>query len=260
MFSNEILEKLGAELAAHGVTEDKLKELLALSDKSWLQRSASEWLARVNGKSLKWVIPMTKSHHDAKAIMGTNFLGIDEVEQAFGVKYSSGDRAKLAQIPFDEATLKACVRTHVLVAGFPMSINDVRQKVSGNAARLFYSALGKAWFEREQLVQIAVGVRWFLLRKEPVQNSTSKTYGEQEGLIPQGEEIPFARDIVFAIMALFLTTRERLFENVYVRCRDVHTDGHRVYVGYFDRDGLCFNDVWDDYRHGYLGACSVRNS
>ena len=260
MFTNKTLKNLGVELAAFGVTEDKLKELMALDDKSWLQQSVSEWLARVNNKPLKWVVPVTKSYHDAKAIMGTNFLGIEEVEQAFGVKYSSGDRAKIARVTFDEAMLKACAKTHILVAGFPMSVNDVRQKVSGNAARLFYSALGDAWFEREQFAQIAVGVRWFLLRKEQVQNSTSKTYGEQEGLIPQGEEIPFARDVVFTTVLMFLATGERLFENVYVRCREVSSHGSRVYIGLFDRGGLSFGLFWDGYRHGLLGVCSFRNS
>jgi hypothetical protein len=259
MFSNETIEKFGAEILACGVTEENLKTLLALSDKSWLQKSATEWLARVN-KPLKWTPVVTKSYHDAKVIMGRNFLGIEEVEQAFGVKYSSGDRAKLAQVPFDEVTLKTCAKTYVLVAGFPMSINDIRQKVRGNAARLFYSALGDAWFEREQFAQIAVGVRWFLLRKEPVQNSTSKTYGEQEGLIPQNEEIPFARDVVFATVALFVITGERLFENVYVRCRDVSSGGRRVLVGDFDRGGLRINGYWDVSRYVYLGACSFRNS
>lgn len=260
MLTNKTLENLGVELAALGVTDDKLKELMVLSDKSWLQKSVAEWLALPNGSALKWVVPVTKSYHDAKIIMGTNFLGIDEVEKAFGVKYSAGDRAKLMQIPFDEATLKACANTHVLVAGFPASIDDIRSMVKGNAAKLFCSMAGKGWCNGEKFANIAVGVRWFLLRKEVVQNSTSKTYGEQEKLIPQGEEIPFARDVVFVVMAMFITHGERLFEKVYVRCRDVSSNGYRVYVGYFGRGGLSSHYCWDGSRIDGLGVGSFRNS
>lgn len=77
-------------------------------------------------------------------------------------------------------------------------------------------------------------------------------------MIPQGEENPWARDVVFATTALHLTTGEWLFERVYVRCKDVDSSGYRVYVGGFDQGGLCINDFWDDYRGGDIGVCSVR--
>jgi hypothetical protein len=259
MYTDKTIDRFVAELETLGVTEDKLKELMALSDKSWLQKPVADWLALPKAGVLKWVTPVTKSYQDAKGIMGPNFLGIEEVEQAFGVKYSEGDRTKLAQIPFDEKILRTCKDTHLLISGFPMSINDVRKKVSGKATQLFHRALGDAWFECEQFAQITVGVRWFLLRKESVKNSTSKTYNEQKRLIPLGEEIPFARDVVFATIALFLTTGEHLFEKVFVSCRDLHSRGERVRVGDFSRDGIHISSYWDERCYDYVSVCSVRN-
>lgn len=262
MFTEKATKILCEKLGKYGISDEVVQRLEALNDDSWAQDAANSLLARVNDKPLKWVVPVTKSYHDAKVIMGRNFLGIDEVEQAFGVTYSAGDRAKLAQIPFPEEVLRACADTHVLVAGFPMSINDVRKSrnVKGSAAKLFYSSLGDAWYERESFANTSVEVRWFLLRKKPVDNSTSKTYEQQLRLIPQGEENPWARDVVFATIVLFLTTGERLYESVYVRCKDVDPNGCRVCVGDFDRVGLYIFSDWDGYRDGDLGVCSVRNS
>lgn len=63
--------------------------------------------------------------------------------------------------------------------------------------------------------------------------------------------------MVYAIIGHYLATGERLFENICVRCSNLNSDGHRVYVGYFDRDGLNVY-YWDDLRFDYFGLASSR--
>ncbi len=262
MFTNKMMKAFKAELAANGITDNKLEALMALADRSWIEKSAAEWLTHVNGEATNAPMQTTESHEKAQAIMGRNFLGLEEVEKAFGVKYSTGDRAKLATIQFSDETLCASKDTHVLVAGFRMSINDIRKNrnVKGNAAKLFFSAVGEGWYNDEPFANASVECRWFLLRKKPIDNSTSKTYEEQLQLIPRGEENPWARDVVFATIALFLTTGERMFEKIYVRCKDVSSRGGRFGVGFFVRDGLDVYFGWDGCRDGGIGVGSVRNS
>ncbi len=209
------------------------------------------------------VDPMVESHENAKAIMGGNFLGLEEVQQAFGVKYTPAQRAKLATIPFSEETLCACKDSHVLVAGFPMSINDVRKNrnVVGNAAKLFYMGTGECWLTNFNFANKSVECRWYLLRKKYV-DAVAMSYGCQIGMIPKDEENPEACDVVFATIALFLKTGERLFRHVYARCNDrVPTKHHvdQVYLGLFDLDGLRIYRYWDDYSEDTrLGICSIR--
>ncbi|MDQ5931523.1 MAG: hypothetical protein QG607_224 [Patescibacteria group bacterium] len=260
--TNKTLKAHGAELASRGVSIEMLAKLQGFEDKDWLDQCAAVMLARLNNQAESELTTLVENNHAwARVIMGTNFLGLEEVEKAFGVKYTANQRQQLATIPFDEATLKACADTHVLIAGFPMSINDIRKSknVKGNAAKLFDSLFGNVWYEQQSFANVSVEVRWFLLRKKPIDQSTSKTYEEQYRLIPQGEENSWARDVVFATIVLFLTAGERLYKSVYVRCKDVSTDGNRVYIGYFDRFGMGFLSYWGGDRIDCLAVCSVRN-
>lgn len=197
----------------------------------------------------------------ARSIMGRNFLGPEEVQKAFGVKYSSGDRAKLVQIPFDVNMLRACADTHILVAGFPMSMNDIRKnkRVKSNATSLFCDVVGERLYDEQRFANTSVECRWFLLRRKPIDNSTFKTYVEQLRLILDREENPEARDVVFATIALCLTTGEWLFESIYVRCKNMHSHGGRVSVG-VSEGGIRIHYDWDHYRNDFLAICSSRSS
>lgn len=57
----------------------------------------------------------------------------------------------------------------------------------------------------------------------------------------------------------FLSTGERLFEKIYVRCMDVASVGLRVFVGRFAADGLRVYDfLCDDHRLDGLGVSASR--
>ena len=157
----------------------------------------------------------------------------------------------LAEIPFTEAELEECKNTHALVAVFPLSILEVRGKVT----KLFYE---QTWYNKESFAKDKGDVSWELVRKTSVPNSTSKTRQEQQALLSEKEETPTARVMVYAIIGHFLATGERLFEKIYVRCSDVDSHSLRIYVGYFDAHGLYVDIDWDDCRDGVVGVASVR--
>ncbi len=203
---------------------------------------------------------MNEAYEKAKAIMGTNFLGVDEVEQAFNIKYTPAQLEKLLIIPFAEATLVACKDTHVFVAGYPMSINIIRENyINGHTEGLI---MMENWYIDENFANELVECRWYLLRKEQIVGSESKTYKKQSLLVMQGEEIPWARDAMFATMVLVMTTGERLFEKIYVRCKDLVLHKNRVAVGhYWDNYGFAMVSCFSGRSCiGYIGICSIRNS
>ena len=191
------------------------------------------------------------SKEQARAIMGSNFFGIEEAIERFEVNPSKRQLTALAEVPWSEEVLQSHKDTHVLVAVFPMSMLDIRGKVEHT---LFYSH-DDAWYNRKAFMKDRGKVGWQLVRKTPIAGSTSKTWSEQQDLLLQDEKTPSAQVMVYTIIGQHLATSERLFENLCVRTSSVSSDGDRVYVG---QSGLNVNNWWDDYRYGYIGVSSAR--
>ncbi len=193
----------------------------------------------------------------AREIMGRNFFGIEEAIKHFGVKPSEEQLAVLGKIPFSEDVLTACKDTHVLVAIFPMSILDVRSIVKELADQtLFFN--NQDWYNKQEFANDKGEVGWKLIRKVLIDNSTSKTWNEQQALLSKDEETPKAQVVVYTMISHFLATGERLFEKVYVRCVDLDSNGERVVVGYFVAKGIIIK-FWEDDTHcDYVGVLSTR--
>jgi hypothetical protein len=191
------------------------------------------------------------SHARARWIMGTNFLGLEEVRRGYGGVYTEEQLQQLTEIPFMEETLRACKDTHVLVAGAPLSVNVIRTLAESD---FFHTD----WYRQEPFANDRkVTVRWYLLRKEPVPKSRSKTYDQQCSLLMEEEEVPFACEVTYVVILYWLTHGERLLPEVYVRCQDKSSHGYRVSVSLFDSDGFAIGDFWDDDRDSSLGLAST---
>lgn len=196
------------------------------------------------------------SQKAAREIIGTNFFGIEEAIKHFGVNPTKQQLAALAEVPFGEETLKACKDTHVLVAIFPLSILDIRgicRKIEGQT--LFYK---QDWYDKQAFAKDKGEVGWQLVRKEPIADSVSKTWNEQQALLSKDEETPKAQIVVYTMTGHYLATGERLFEKIYVRCVDLDSDGFRVGVGFFDALGLCVDNWIDDDRNDNVGLSAAR--
>jgi hypothetical protein len=225
-----------------GVTLEDLKRLRC--DRRFAERLVAFWKAgAVTGEP----IPDSDSQATARAIMGKNFLGLEEVRRSYGIAL---DPEPLAEIPFSEETLQACKDTHVLVAGAALSLNEIRQLAEGD----FYET---DWYKRESFATTKVGARWYLLRKEPVPESRGKTYDQQCSLLTKEEEVPLACEVTYMVILYWLTHRERLLPDVYVRCRDKGSNGNCVYVagfGSFGSGEFAVGDGWDNDRLGLASA------
>lgn len=188
----------------------------------------------------------------AREIMGKNYFGIEEAIKHFGVNPTKQQLAYLAEVPFSEETLVASKDTHVLVAVFPLSLLGVRGIAKKSNQTLFYN---QGWYDKQAFAKDKGEVGWQLVRKVPVANSTSN---EQQALLSQDEETPTARIVVYTMIGHFLATGERLFENLYVLCVDLGSDGCRVRVGRFNADGLDVYGWSDGGRRDGIGVASAR--
>ena len=199
---------------------------------------------------------LSTSQKLAREIMGKNFFGIEEAIKHFGVNATKQRLAYLTEVPFSEEVLKSCKDTHVLVAMFPLSILDIRGIAKKQSDRtLFYS---QDWYDKQAFAKDKGEVGWQLVRKEPIDNSTSKTWNDQQALLSKDEETPTVRIVVYTMVGHFLATGERLFEKIYVHCVDLDSDGLRVYVGSFDAKGLLVSHWFVDSRDDYVGLSAAR--
>jgi hypothetical protein len=191
-------------------------------------------------------------------IMGRNFLTVEDVQRHFRVRFTDEQLAELGEIPWSEDVLRECKDTHILFPGFPLTIIEIRERAVKRCVKLFYSDRD-AWYNDQKFARDEkVALRWHLIRKDIVENSTSKTYDEQCKLISENEEVPQVAAVVSLIILYFLVTGIRLFERIYARCQDVTSDGDRVYVGFFVRVGLNVGRYWDDSCLSGVGLASSR--
>lgn len=195
----------------------------------------------------------TVSQKTARAIMGKNYLGVDQSIQHLKVTPSKADLKVLEEVPFSEAVLEACKDTHVLVAVLPMSVMSLWQKTK----HLFYSK-DDPWYCEEGFAKKRGQAGWHLVRKTIVPNSTSKTWQEQQSLLGKDEETPTARVLIYTVILTFLATGERLLPNIYARVSDLDSGGLRVDVGSFGEDGLDVFFDWDGDHSDDVGVSSAR--
>ncbi len=234
------------KLESAGLNDDRAQKIIASKD--------NELAAKIVRLIDNGGFAPTTSQKRAREIMGKNFFGIEEAIKHFGINPSRQQISALSEIPFSEETLIECESTHILVAVFPLSILEVRGKVERN---LFYGH-EDAWYNNEKFAKERGEAAWQLVRKTPVENSTSKTWDEQQTLLGKDDETPKAQVMVYATIGHYLATGERLFENVYVRCSDLDSGGGRVSVGVFVSGGLGVGYCWVGYRGDGLGLSSAR--
>ena len=185
--------------------------------------------------------------------MGKNFFGIGEALKYLGIHPLKQELDALDKIPFTRNALETCKDSHTLVAVFPLSILAIRSLV---APKLFYSQ--NPWYKNQAFAQESGIARWLLVRKTPVHGSIDKNWNEQQALITKNKEVPTAQAMVYAIIAHFLATGERLFETTSVCCSDVDSVGHQVCVGSFNHRGLCIGGIWRNDRYTSIGLASIQ--
>jgi hypothetical protein len=185
----------------------------------------------------------------AREIMGLNFFGIEEVVKHFGINPSPEEYAVLALVPYSEAVLENSKNTHVLVAVFPLSINEIREKVSVCHRDLFTNSI---MYDPDKkhiftFLHQKCEIGWRLVCKTHLPNSEFKRWNKKMEGFAEEDEVPSANVLTFAIIGHYLVTGERMLKDVYVYTSTINgytyisAAGDRIkFVG--DRVNLKFSD------------------
>jgi hypothetical protein len=182
-------------------------------------------------------------------IMGPNFFGVADAIQHFQVIPSPHKLDDLSRVPFSEQTLEECRDTHVLLAVFPLSINQIRNRVAGDHDTLF---CGSDWYHDQPFATERGKTEWQLVRKTPVPSSTGPmAWEERLALLAKNEEVPRARVVVYMMVGYYLVTGDLLLRNLRVYCADRKMPDNHVDIG-----GVDPARIENDYR----GLASARKA
>jgi len=107
------------------------------------------------------------------------------------------------------------------------SINELREMYPD----FFWEKGGGAWYQQEDFANLKEKPCMRTILAELLEGSLNKTWKEQQKLIPEDCEIPLARQVMIMCLLHFLKTGEYLLKDVYVRCRDLSSDGSLLRFG-----------------------------
>ncbi len=188
---------------------------------------------------------------NAKEIMGINFLGPDElslVAKKIGIADPHKFKLDIPLIPYDVDILKSSCHDFILLLGVP-------ENLEGNPLTLvsMRSILGidpeinepcfynQDWYLNESFANFcSIGFRWYLLRRELIDTTRGKSVEIQENL--SQNSLPSALLCAYAFFAYYFHSKNFLWPNDYVWCKDFDSNGDRIYVArYFDPLGVSKN-------------------
>ncbi|MFA6294807.1 MAG: hypothetical protein WC666_00095 [Candidatus Paceibacterota bacterium] len=192
----------------------------------------------------------------AQSILGADFITPEEITKVRpSIVYTVEQIMALAESLPSEDVLKWCKDNGYAVMPAPptaMSTLDVREIQSAH----FYSETGGWYSDQKFAREDKTSFGWLLIKKTPVSNSTSKTWGEQNKLLSALEKVPNVAEMSWFITTYFEVRGVRLFEGVYVRTSSCDSDGRYVCVGRFD-EGLHVDSYWDDSHDNSLGLSAA---
>ena len=210
----------------------------------------------------------------ARAILRENFFGIEEWSSLYGVNFTKKQLREIADFPWSEDVLNAFCpffngmkikETHFAFLGLnsfkgkPLTILKWQELHPESKQPQFYSYAPECWYSQEKFAtEKTSDFRWYLMLKEIIPDPTGKIYPEQTKMLPDKYEVPFAVEEVAKEILYFKKNGIYLNPNRHAWCQDLDSDGGRVDVGFFDRDGLLVIDRWGENRLSGIGLATSR--
>ncbi len=209
-------------------------------------------------------------HHKlARALMGQNFFGVEEYATLYGVNFSKKQLREVSEFPWGEDVLngpcpfnkgKTVRETHFAFLGVdkfngsPLTIMKFQELHPALGQPKFYSYAPSSWYHQQAFAtDKTMKLRWYLLLKDIVPNSTSTSWNDQKTMLPAEYEVPTA--VEETAKDLYTQRKTGIYPNlkVYARVDDVSSDSYCVDVGFCCDGGVGVSD-WDDSGSSYVGV------
>lgn len=202
---------------------------------------------------------VTPNYDLARSILGKDFISPEEIAKSRGITYTDDQLANFGDtVPSQEVLVWCRDNGYMVVAGpnKAMSLLEIRELKS----EYFYSKTG-GWYSGSSETfswNDKADTRWIMVRKDPVPESTSKTWNEQQALLSEVEVTPNAAEFVWCVTTYKAVRGVNLFASIYARTSSLGSNGPRVFLGVFDARGLYVSYWYGDIRTSYFGVSSAR--
>lgn len=196
----------------------------------------------------------TTSQERAREIMGNNFFGVEEVGKYFQIFSTRFDPFLHTNISFPEAVLEELKDTHVLIAVYPLSVFELRDKTGCELI------CDPSHYIKEPFLKNRGEQKWQLINKAGVVKPGQNQEDRPLKLLTEYDEVPTAQVVAYSIIGHYLATSEILFKDVTcVRTSSTDSKGNIVRVGYSAPKGLLIYEDWPDDRY-YIWASTRKPS
>ncbi len=222
----------------------------------------------------RFAIACPAAREAAQKLLGTNFFGVEDWQENYGLSLTKSQLAKVSEFPWSEKVLtapcpfhsgKQVKDTHFAFLGLeqskkqPLTIGQWQKLHPASNQPRFYSYPPDCWYKNEPFAnEVSCQLRWYLCLKEIVPGSENKTFDGQQAMLPPEYEVPSAVEEVTKCLACFKKTGIYLNPNRYGRVRDTSSGGGRVHVGLFGAGGLFVYSDWAGSRWGGVGLAASR--
>lgn len=253
-----------------GVTADHLARL----------RAEPDYAKRVAECMLRDGLEGSIHHKLARAVMGQNFFGVEDWATFYGASFTKKQLRQVAEFPWGEDVLngpcpfvtgKTIRETHFAFLGLhqlkgtPLTVKHWLTVHPKDGQPRFYFAENPWHDGQPHTDEATMELKWYLLLKDIVPNSTSMTPEEQAPLVPQEYDIPTTISEVTKDILVFRKTGVRPNPTRWSACKErtvataLAFAGFVSCVGAFGGHGL-YVDYWNGLRDGYVGLGASRKS
>ena len=200
---------------------------------------------------------------DAKRIMRGNFVGPEElglVSSRLNIVLPKSVPA----IPYDEKTLQALAKDHVLILGVarmadgtPLTLNSLRDIFGVDPAKKEPCFYNQDWYVKEKFAdKTTLKNKWYVIRKSVARETRGLRPDTLEAKLKKNEQFPSAILTAYTFFAYYYThDGAMLWKNDFIWCSDKDKNGDRIYTGrYIDPKGVNKNG-FNVHRHLSIRPC-----
>ena len=192
----------------------------------------------------------------AKEIMGSNFIGPDEIRTVDGLKFRIPN--DIPEIPYTKEEMEQKKDDYLLILGLSkyedgsdVTIRNLRSKLGMDpdiSEPCFYN---QDWYEKESFIDDVMPEKWYFIRKNVYEDSRAVQPTELKGKYT----FPNAITCTYSFFVSWYALGIKVWYHDFVWCSDTDHNGDRIYVGkYHDVDGVNKNG-FSIHRHLALRPC-----
>ncbi len=186
------------------------------------------------------------NYNTAKDIMNENFIGYEElltIAEKLNLSIEQSPNEAILNIPYEEDYLREISKTHLLILFIPIQKN--KEFITLNSLRALFGIdpdikepcfYNQDWYVNEPFANFSLREqKWFCIRKEVLTESRGK-------IIQNDNRLPHALICAYSFFVTYFIKSQYLWKNDFVWCKDLDSNGDRIYVGrYFDPSGKAKN-------------------